>query len=152
MLNLIYYDLIKLHGFIPPETLIQLTNDAPGAAAINDDILNAASARAANVIASYFFEDYVIPFSPVPPVIADIAARLTLVILWERRDAANIPDAIVEVKRGLEREMDRLRESGIPDAVTKTGETVFEAVSNKTKDDRIFGRGEMDTFRNLPLY
>jgi phage gp36-like protein len=149
-LNLIYFDLARLNGVVPMDTLVQLTNDV-GGATIDEDVLNAAATRAANVIASFFFEDYELPFAPVPPVVADIATKLTLVILWERRDAANVPETILEMKRGLEREMNRLRESGIPGATLKDGGTAFEAYSNKTKDDRVFRKDVMDTYRNFPL-
>lgn len=150
-LNLIYFDLARLNGVLPMETLVQLTNDA-GGTTIDEDVLNTVAAQVANLIASYFFEDYDLPFDPVPPVIADIACRLTLVKLWERRDAANLPESIERMRRDiLERELVMLRASGIPGATPKDGGAVFEVYSNKTKDDRVFRKDVMDAYRNFPL-
>ncbi len=147
-LNLIYYDLAYLTGVVPEQTLIELTNDA-GGTTLGEEVLNATSARAATVIDVFFSEDYQVPFAPVPSVISDIAAKLTLVLLWERRDAANVPEPIRELKRDIEREMNRLRESGIPGATLKDGGTAFEAYSNKTKNDRVFSNEFLNRYRTL---
>jgi len=147
-LNLIYYDLAYLTGVVPDRTLIELTNDA-GGTTLGEEVLNAASARAAAAIDAFFSEDYQVPFVPVPNVIADIAARLTLVLLWERRDAANVPEPIRELKSDIEREMNRLRESGIPGTTLKDGGTAFEALSNKSKNDRVFSQAFLNHYRTL---
>lgn len=145
-LNLIYFNLERLYRFAPQETIVQLTNDA-GGDEIGEAVLNGVAERAATEIEVNFYEDYAIPISPVPPVIADLAAQLSLVYLWERRDAANVPDPIRALKADLQEQLKRLRQTGIPGAMLRDGGTKQEAYASKSASDRVFSKGFLDAFR-----
>ncbi len=147
---LIYYTIEELLGHIDKARLIELTNDG-ASDEVGQETLELVNASVATYIDSYFFNDYELPFNPVPKVIKDLACKATVVTLWERRDAATVPDSIVLMKRGIERELARLAEVGIQGATPKSNQAISQSHSNKTAEDRVFTNDLLKTFRQFPL-
>jgi phage gp36-like protein len=70
---------------MPVATLIQLTDDTDVQTAVNEDVLDDHIAKAGDVIESYLRQRYVLPITPVPPILVEVAVSLTVFGLFARR-------------------------------------------------------------------
>lgn len=85
-----YSTLDNLLALLPAETLVKLSNDQVGAAAVDQDNIDAAILQADRVIDGYVGLQRTVPLDPVPGLIATISANLAVFHLYRRRN--QVPD------------------------------------------------------------
>ncbi len=81
-----YAQLTQLLALLPEETLIKLSSDQTGAAAVDAATIDAAIAQADQVIDGYVGMQRTVPLDPVPGLIRTISANLAVYFLYRRRN------------------------------------------------------------------
>lgn len=80
-----YCTLDDLRGLIEERHLLALSNDQPGAAAIDQVNIDAAIAQADKVIDGYAGVQRTVPLDPVPGLIRTLSANMAVFFLYRRR-------------------------------------------------------------------
>lgn len=140
-----YCTLDDLKKYLPEEDLVQLTDDA-GTGAIDPAKTAEAIAAADALIEGYTRGRYVVPFDPVPDLIRQLSARLTLYELFNRKQALKVPDQIRKTYEDQLNLLDRLRKGEVTLNVTavSAGGVASDYRTSKTDSDRIFTKTTLD--------
>lgn len=93
---MVYCTLADLQKIVPEQDLIQLTDDAVPAAAVNTDNVDRAIADAGELIDGYLRERYRLPLSPVPGLIGTLACDIAVYRLYARRSRLDPPEGVKE--------------------------------------------------------
>lgn len=80
-----YCTLDDLRGLIEERHLVALSNDQPGATAVNQTNIDAAISQADKVIDGYAGVQRTVPLDPVPGLIRTLSANLAVFFLYRRR-------------------------------------------------------------------
>lgn len=147
---LLYTDSSRLKGFISDAQLVELTDDLRLGVA-DEQVIEKANRSAVNYIHPYLRKIYALPFAAdaVPDEIADLTSQLLVVMLYERRDAANIPEEVRLMKGNITKRLEGYQRGDLVlDAPVIGGEPRLSKV-NKTKDDRLFGKNFLSDFGKL---
>ncbi len=83
-----YSTVDNLLALLPETTLITLSNDQPGATAVDADNIAAAISQADQVIDGYVGMQRQVPLDPAPGLIKTISANLAIYYLYRRRNQA----------------------------------------------------------------
>lgn len=131
---------------ISEEIVVQLTDD-DNQAAVDEDKLDKAIARADEMIDAHLRNRYTVPFATVPELIRNISTDLAIYYLYDRRLNTQIPESI---EKRYEKALAILAslQSGdlVLDSTDAGGRKPSEYRSNKTADDRIFNDDVLEQF------
>ena len=86
-------------AFIPPATLLQLSNDDPAADAPDEAVIASVVAEMEDLVDGYMRGRYTLPFDPVPTVLRGAALSLIRYELYARRPEGAIPDAVTDARK-----------------------------------------------------
>lgn len=143
-----YCTLANIKDVIPEAFLIQLTNDA-GGAAIDQTRIDKAILDADEVIKGYLRSRYPVPLEePIPGLINKISTDISIFNLYSRRPELDTPENVVtrykdaitmlkDIQKGII-SLGSADEEPLPD-------TVGVYKSNKTEEDRIFNKSLLDS-------
>lgn len=140
-----YCTLDDLKKYLPEDDLVQLTDDA-GAGAIDTAKIAEAIAAADALIEGYTRGRYVVPFDPVPDLIRQTSAQITLYNLFNRKQALKVPDQIRKTFDDQLALLNRLRKGEVTLSATaaSTDGVSSDYRTNKTDSDRIFTKTRLD--------
>ena len=102
-----YCTLTDLQAVIPQEDLIQLTDDL-GAGVIDQVVVDALAADAAELIDGYLRGRYALPLEPVPGIVRQIAVDLTTYRLYCRR-MPTVPEGIAARQANAQKLLDSIQ-------------------------------------------
>jgi len=101
-----YSTLFHIQQLVSDEELIQLTDDQ--GLAINQPVLDAAIGRVDERIDGYLANLAPVPVSPVPALITQYSAKLTLAELYFRRSSASLPEFLAKERADILKHLDEL--------------------------------------------
>jgi len=140
-----YCDLNDLLNASSERDLIQLTDD-DRSGAIDETVISEMIEKADALIDGYVGSRYSLPLDPAPELINSISVDITIFNLYKRRSRLN--KEIIESFKIAERQLERIQAGRItlPGAAEIGGDNygTGEVRVNKTPDDRIFPRSELD--------
>ena len=136
---------------LPMRTLVALTDDTHEQKFVNDAVLNEHIALSCDVIESYLRQRYVLPIDPVPPLLVEIAATLTVFSLFARRPHQHEepPGLWFERERAARRMLEQMQQGRITLGKPGTGDPdphAAEVRVNKRGPDRVFTSGLWSRF------
>ncbi len=106
----------------PEEDLIQLTDDA-GLGVIDEVIVAKALSHAGELIDGSLRGRYLLPLSPVPGLLVNLAATITLRRLYARRSAVKVPESLQDDYKNALKILESIQKGtvtlgvGLPDTV-----------------------------------
>ncbi|HFF3748008.1 TPA: gp436 family protein [Klebsiella pneumoniae] len=97
-------------AFIPPATLLQLSNDDPAADAPDEAVIASVVAEMEDLVDGYMRGRYTLPFDPVPTVLRGAALSLIRYELYARRPEGAIPDAVTDARKHAIKLLETIRD------------------------------------------
>lgn len=119
---------------ISAQRLIELTDDND-TGAVDEDIVNGKIEKATNLINGYAKPRYTIPIDPVPGLIKDLCAEITIYLLFCRRES--VPEEWSLIYKSAIGKLKDISAGRISLGSNEVQESEVE-FTNKTVDDRIF--------------
>ena len=121
----------------PEEELIQLTDDA-GLGVIDETIVDKALSHAGELVDGYLRGRYLLPLSPVPGLLVNLAATITLRRLYARRSAVKVPESLQDDYKNALKILENLQKGtvtlgvGAPDTVIVASAGGMVAVADRS--------------------
>jgi phage gp36-like protein len=144
-----YCTLIDIFARIPEESVKQLTDDE-GANEVVEDRVNQAIADADALIDGYLGGRHSLPLDPVPSLITKLAVDISIYNLYARKIDTELPKAVSERYQNAMKVLDQIQKGmvtlGVGNEVSGASATGGTGTyrSNKTNDDRIFPKDELE--------
>lgn len=143
---MLYCSLPDLQLAIPPQTLIQLSNDDESAASMNQTVVEEAVRQAEELVDAHLRGRYtlplVLPNAPVPSVIKDMTVNLARHWLYARRpEGSDLPDAVKRTYKSALQLLEAIRDGklsiGLPtgEATPEPGEVKVRARGRRFSAD-----------------
>ncbi len=142
-----YCSLADLQLAIPPQTLIQLSNDDESAAEMNVAVVEEAVRQAEELVDAYLRGRYNLPLSPVPSVVKDATVNLARHWLYARRpEGSELPDAVTRTYKASLHILESIRTGKLTIGVP-TGEAMPEPGEMKVRTrPRRFGSDLLERY------
>lgn len=132
-----YTNLTALKNIVPEADLIALTDDN-NTGVVDTAVLDEAILNADSLIDSFLRVKYELPLTSTPQLVKKVSADLTLFNLYERRNAAKVPEYIQAKKKEAFELLEKLRGGEIAVDASDAEGHGGEYRSNKTAMDRQF--------------
>jgi len=144
----VYTSLAILIERIGEAEIIRLTDDESTGAVVASRV-TAAITEADAVIEGYLRGRYPVPLTPVPPVIAKLAADLAIHNLYQRRFGLEMPDGLEKLQDTALKMLREIQAGKLSLGVEEadTPRQAGEYRTNKTADDRVFSREDWEAFK-----
>ena len=148
-----YSTLDGIKGKIPEQELIQLTDDpdpvtGQGAGVVNTTVFDSENAATQNLIDGYLRGRYTLPFATLPPELIDLSDSILIYKLHVHRFRTNVPESLnLQYKRDVEQLVAIQKgvfKLNIEDPASAPAAGGYK--TNKTKNDRIFGKDKLDQY------
>jgi phage gp36-like protein len=91
-----YCTLTDLQGVMSDSELIQLTDDSVPPISIGQNNVDQAILRAGNLLDGYLRGRYVLPLSPVPGIMTNLAVDVAVYNLYKRKKKGAFPQAVAD--------------------------------------------------------
>lgn len=117
-----YCTAADLKKLISADALGQLADDGPGGAAA-EDIIAEAIDQADREIDAHLVAVLGVPLDPVPPLAANISARLAIHNLYARRTHLEIPDHVGDAHKRALKLLEQIAQGKISLGAPETGES-----------------------------
>ncbi len=132
-----YSQLIDIQFYLTPDLIQQLSDDND-LGKLSPDIVSYATSQADGLIDSYLRGRYTTPIvdSPLPVLVVELSARLTIYFLYKRQLARVLPDAIKEDYNYCIRTLIGIQQGKINPFQTSEEPVFFS--SSKNQNDFVF--------------
>ena len=145
-----YCNLDNIKQVISEAELIQLTDDN-NTGVINENIVNSAISYAETTINGYISSRYSLPLSETPELIKTFAIDLSIYRLHSRRFMLDMPESLEVRYKNIIRELEKIQKGTISLNIKEPDNTEIvadnsEYYCNKTYEDKLFPRSELDKF------
>ena len=142
-----YCTLNDIKDQIPEANIIQLTDDE-GLDEVNQERVDKAISVAGSVIDGYLRGRYSLPLENVPELIKTIAIDIAVYKLYERRLELEMPETMVNRYKNAVKTLEQIQKGiiklGIESPDTGPGQGYYK--TNKTAEDRVFGKVKLESF------
>lgn len=132
-------------AYMSESELIQLTQDTAGTETVDTNTLAAVITAAEAEVDGYLGARYSLPFSSVPQLVTELAARCTVWRLYRRRNLVP-PEALKDDYVDLVRTLRDISKGVVTLGEQPEPSPNEERTVRSTQRDRVFGRGNMDGF------
>lgn len=144
-----YCDIDQIKEDITLSSLIQLSNDTPGATAVDTTNVNAAIEKADILIDGFLRgAGFTVPLDPVPPLVNIWSRGLACYNLRTRRTEGEGNETLEKEKKEIVRQLEQCQAGKISLGI-ESSEAGFQAATikvNKTPEDRMFGKDVLDQY------
>ena len=125
----------------PEQDLIDLTDDS-ASGIIDQTVVDKAIAYAGEMIDGYLRGKYALPLDPVPPLLTQLAASISLRKIYGHRPRTVVPDSLADEYKAVIRTLEKISKGEIvlgttgltPDPITTSAKAQVVA------PDRVFSR------------
>lgn len=108
-----------IRSFIPLMTLVQLTNDDPGADTPDESVIAAVVVEVEDLVDGFMRGRYTLPFALVPTVLRGAALSLIRYELYARRPEGAIPEAVTDARKNAIKLLETIRDGLITLGIEK---------------------------------
>jgi len=136
-----------ISNVITQASVLQLTDDE-GLGSINQARVTAAISSADELINGYLRSRYTLPLASTPPMLKDLSVNLAICNLYQRRFAANMPEAISKQYAASIKLLESIQKGVISLGIEDTAQPASGGGirTNKTADDRMFSKDELSKY------